>query len=73
MTSWATRRGPRAIGMAIRNSIPGDFVTALEYGGYEVGPRQAVAAVPEPAAALSVSAALALMVFTRRRTSRRAA
>ncbi len=44
----------------------GDFITALQFTGYELGPRQAVAAVPEPAA-LGVSALAGLVLLFRRR------
>ncbi len=45
----------------------GDFVTAFQAGGYEIGPRQAVQAVPEPAGGLIFGLASMLLAVRRRR------
>jgi hypothetical protein len=42
-----------------------DFVTAFTTGGYELGPRAAVAAVPEPASLVSSAIALAMFAVMR--------
>ncbi len=46
-----------------------DFVAAFQAGGYELGPRPAVAAVPEPASWLLTLATLPLLAARRRRRS----
>jgi hypothetical protein len=43
----------------------GDLVTAFAGGGYETGPRNGVAAVPEPSAAVMLGIGL-LVIFRRR-------
>ena len=45
----------------------GDFVVAFQAGGFEQGPRAAVAAVPEPASWVLLSIALLMAVHRRRR------
>jgi hypothetical protein len=47
-----------------------DFVFALSHGGYESGPRAAVAAVPEPTGSLGLTLLLAAAVPLLRRNSR---
>jgi hypothetical protein len=47
-----------------------DLVAALADGGYELGPRAAVAAVPEPAGGLAMAIGGLLLVLTRRRRGR---
>jgi hypothetical protein len=46
----------------------GDFVAAFSDGGYEIGPRPAIAAVPEPASLL-LTALGALLLLGRRRSA----
>ncbi len=43
-----------------------DFVAAFSAGGYELGPREAVSAVPEPSSVLMLSSALLLLGLRRR-------
>jgi hypothetical protein len=44
-----------------------DFVTAFQAGGYELGPRQAISAVPEPSTGLLLLSGLLLLVRRRSR------
>ena len=47
----------------------GDFVAAFTEGGFEMGPRQASASVPEPATFSLLALGAATVVFLRRRRS----
>ena len=45
----------------------GDLVAALADGGYEAGPRPAVAAVPEPSSCILLALGMLLVLKRRRR------
>ena len=45
----------------------GDFVSAFQAGGYDLGPRAAVAAVPEPTTSVLLAMGLAMLLGQRRR------
>jgi hypothetical protein len=47
----------------------GDLIAAMQAGGYDLGPRPAVAAVPEPATMLLWCGAISLAVWKKRRRS----
>ena len=44
-----------------------DFVTAFQAGGYEKGPKIAVASVPEPTGAFVLWASIAVLYLRRKR------
>jgi hypothetical protein len=48
-----------------------DFVTAFQDGGFELGPRPALASVPEPAAAYLLLSGACVLAAVRRRAVRR--
>ena len=58
--------GPKATGTPTAIFDSSDFITAFVDGGYELGPRTDVAAVPEPSGTLLWVIGLPLWLIARR-------